>query len=119
MKVLVVDDSTFARGILVRELKVNNIADEDIVEADSGATALQVLEQQSFDLAMLDIVMTGIDGIAVLKAVKAKQPQTKVIMCSSHSSPEALAELAALGSDGFLLKPFTPQQFNEVFAAVI
>ena len=47
MKVLVVDDSTFARGILVRELKVNNIADEDIVEANSGATALQALEQQA------------------------------------------------------------------------
>ncbi len=114
MKILVVDDSTFARGILIRELKANGIAESEISQSDTGAGALESMAAQAFDLALLDIVMTGIDGIAVLKAFKEAQPKAKVIMCSSHSSPEALEELKALGSDAFLLKPFSAQEFKDI-----
>jgi len=49
--------------------------------------------------------MTGMDGIAVLKVVKKKQPDGKVIMCSGSSSPELIKELIAIGIDAFIVKP--------------
>ena len=114
MKILVVDDSSFARGIAMRELRALGVKEEELQQAADGTAALQAIETQRFDLALVDIVMNEIDGVAVLKKLKADSPNTKVIMCSSHSSPESLEELQSCGSDGFLLKPFSSEEFKNL-----
>ena len=74
-------------------------------------SALTEMASQQFDLFFLDIVMSGIDGIAVLKEVKKQQPAAKVIMCSGSSSPDLIKDLIAMGIDGFVVKPFKVEDF--------
>jgi len=114
MQILVLDDSSFARGLIVRELKSMGFDDSNIQQAASGAVALDKIKSQQFDLFILDIIMSGIDGIAVLKEVKTLQPQAKVIMCSSHSSQTGIKELIDMGINDFLVKPVPADEFKKV-----
>ena len=106
VQILIVDDSGFSRAMMVRELTALGIDNSQIKQAGSGDEAMAMLDAQPFDLFILDIVMTGIDGIAVLKTVKQKQPNAKVIMCSGSSSPELVKESIQLGTDAFVVKPY-------------
>lgn len=111
MQILIVDDSGFSRAMMVRELIGLGIDKSQIKQAGSGDEALTMLDEQPFDLFILDIVMTGIDGIAVLKAVKQKQPNARIIMCSGSSSPELVKESILLGTDAFVVKPYKTEDF--------
>lgn len=96
---------------MVRELNGLGIDSGQIHQADSGSAAMVKLEEQQFDLFILDIVMTGINGIAVLKAVKQYQPSAKIIMCSGSSAPELVKESIAIGADAFIVKPYKAEDF--------
>jgi len=96
---------------MVRELNSLGIDNSQIKQAGSGDEALTMLAEQPFDLFILDIVMTGIDGIAVLKAVKQKQPAARIIMCSGSSSPELVKKSILLGTDAFIVKPYKAEDF--------
>lgn len=111
VQILIVDDSGFSRAMMVKELNGLGIDNSQIKQAGSGDEALTMLAEQPFDLFILDIVMTGIDGIAVLKAVKQKQPAAKIIMCSGSSSPELVKESILLGTDAFIVKPYKAVDF--------
>lgn len=110
-QILIVEDSGFSRAMMIRELNGLGIDNSQIQQAASGDEALQKMLLQQFDLFILDIVMAGIDGIAVLKEVKQKQPNAKVVMCSGSSSPELVKESIALGIDGFVVKPYKSEDF--------
>lgn len=111
VQILIVDDSGFSRAMMVKELNGLGFDNSQIKQAGSGDEALTMLAEQPFDLFILDIVMTGIDGIAVLKAVKQKQPTAKIIMCSGSSSPELVKESILLGTDAFVVKPYKAEDF--------
>ena len=85
-----------------------------IQQAGSGAEALAKLAEQPLELIILDIVMTGIDGIAVLKEAKQRQPSAKIVMCSGSSAPELVKESVSLGIDGFIVKPYKAEDFSRV-----
>jgi CheY-like chemotaxis protein len=112
VQILIVDDSGFSRAMMVRELVGLGIDNSQIKQAGNGDEALAMLDEQPFDLFILDIVMTGIDGIAVLKAVKQKQPNARIIMCSGSSSPELVKESIQLGTDAFIVKPYKAEDFT-------
>lgn len=111
-QVLVVDDSGFSRNSIARELDALGIDGEHIHHAPSGADAVQKIQSQTFHLFILDIVMPEIDGITLLKKVKASQPDAKVIMCSGNSSDEIVKEAINLGADGFIVKPIISAAFQ-------
>jgi two-component system chemotaxis response regulator CheY len=113
VQILVLDDSTFMRGLLRKELMALGIKENQINDVSTGADALLKINSQTFDLCLLDIVMPGIDGIAVLKELKKVQPKAKVVMCSSHSSTDTIQELMDMGIDDFLIKPFDVGVFKE------
>ena len=82
-KVLLVDDevdflTTLAERLEARGLKVNT--------AVSGEDAVTKVDNQSFDLIILDLAMPGIDGLETLKRIKAKQPEAEIIMLSGQGS---------------------------------
>ncbi len=118
-QILIVDDSGFSRAMMVRELTGLGIDACQIRQAGSGAEALAMLTDQSFDLFILDIVMTGIDGIAVLKEVKRRQPNAKIVMCSGSSAPELVKESVSLGIDGFIVKPYKAEDFVRVVCGTL
>lgn len=119
MRILVLDDSSFARRMIVSELIALGIAAEDIDQAQTGDEAMELTQKNAYDLFILDIVMDGIDGIDVLKAVKTIQPVAKIIMCSSSSADEVVKEIVGLGIQGFLVKPFKSDDFRKTIAQQI
>lgn len=113
VQILVLDDSNFMRGLLKKELMALGIRESQIQDVSSGADAVQIINSQTFDLCLLDIVMPGIDGVAVLGELKKVQPNAKVVMCSSHSSADTIQELMGIGINDFLIKPFDRAVFRE------
>jgi DNA-binding NtrC family response regulator len=101
-KVLLVDDetdflNTLAERLEARGLKVNT--------ASSGEDAVTKVDNQSFDLIVLDLAMPGIDGLETLKRIKAKQPDAEIIMLSGQGSIKTSIEAMKLGAEDFIEKP--------------
>ncbi|WP_346355379.1 response regulator [Azotosporobacter soli] len=114
-KVLIVDDSSFSRGLIHKTLHELGIANPQIEQAGSGEEAIDKMKKTKFDLFVLDIVMSGIDGVAVLREVKNTQSGAKVIMCSGSNANEVVDELIELGIEAFISKPFKATIFKNAF----
>jgi CheY-like chemotaxis protein len=101
-RVLVVDDNEALRENLAEALTLEGY---DPTVAADGSTALRLLSEAEFDAVLLDLVMPGIDGRAVLGQIRADPRLTgvRVIVTTGHSGPRAKAGVPA---DAFLLKPF-------------
>jgi two-component system chemotaxis response regulator CheY len=113
MRILVVDDFSTMRRIiknLLRDLGFNNTS-----EADDGTTALPMLQNGPFDLLITDWNMPGMQGIDLLRAVRA-DPHLKalpVLMVTAEAKREQIVEAAQAGVNGYVVKPFTAQTLKE------
>jgi CheY-like chemotaxis protein len=116
VRILVLEDSDIMRKVITKHLLSLGLQESEIVEAQNGAEALRKLNTQTFDLLLLDIVMEGIDGIAVLKEAKQIQPKARTVMCSSFSEAGTVIDLVNMGIDDFILKPFSEERFIETLS---
>ena len=102
-KILVVDDEVDFLETLVNRLRKRNMTARGV---SSGEDALRVLDQEPFDVVILDIKMPGgMDGIEVLRAIKKRQPTVEVLLLTGHASVETSIEGMKLGAFDYLLKP--------------
>jgi two-component system chemotaxis response regulator CheY len=113
MKILIVDDFSTMRRIiknLLRDLGFNNTS-----EADDGTTALPMLQGGGFDLLVTDWNMPGMQGIDLLKHVRADQSLNglPVLMVTAEQKREQIVEAAQAGVNGYIVKPFTAQTLKE------
>jgi two-component system chemotaxis response regulator CheY len=113
MSILVVDDFSTMRRIvknLLAELGFNNIS-----EADDGKTALPILEQGGIDFLVTDWNMPGMQGIDLLKAVRANPSLSAlpVLMVTAEAKREQIMEAAQAGVNGYVVKPFTAETLKE------
>jgi two-component system copper resistance phosphate regulon response regulator CusR len=113
MRVLVVDDSerlrrTLARGLAAEGMVVETAAD--------GQEALERLHVAPYDVVILDILMPRLDGIQVLRHVRAARLQTRILVLSARDQLDDRIEALNLGADDYLVKPFA---FAEVKARVL
>mgnify|MGYP001431041171 CR=1 FL=1 len=113
MKILVVDDFSTMRRIiknLLRELGFTNTA-----EADDGESALPMLRGGGFDFLITDWNMPGMQGIDLLRAVRAEASLASlpVLMVTAESKREQIIEAARAGVNGYIVKPFTAQTLRE------
>ena len=113
IKILVVDDFSTMRRIiknLLRDLGFNNTS-----EADDGLTALPMLQAGNFDLLVTDWNMPGMQGIDLLKAVRAdpKLAHLPVLMVTAEQKKEQIIEAAKAGVNGYIVKPFTAATLKE------
>lgn len=113
MKILIVDDFSTMRRIiknLLRDLGFNNTA-----EADDGTTALPMLQNGGFDLLVTDWNMPGMQGIDLLKHVRAEESLVNlpVLMVTAEQKREQIVEAAQAGVNGYIVKPFTAQTLKE------
>ena len=110
-KILVVDDEEI---IL---LSCNRVLTEEGYEIQtrlSGKEALELLAEELFDLAIVDLKMPGMDGIELLRAIKRDYPHISVIMITGYSTIESAVEAMKAGAVDYLPKPFTPDQVTLV-----
>ena len=113
MKILVVDDFSTMRRIiknLLRDLGFNNTA-----EADDGKTALPMLQSGGFDFLITDWNMPGMQGIDLLKAVRADAELSSlpVLLVTAESKKEQIIEAAQAGVNGYIVKPFNAATLKE------
>ncbi|ALP52697.1 histidine kinase [Candidatus Tenderia electrophaga] len=113
MKILIVDDFSTMRRIiknLLRDLGFNNTD-----EADDGNTALPKLQNGDFDFLVTDWNMPGMQGIDLLKAVRAdaKLASLPVLMVTAEAKKEQIVAAAQAGVNGYIVKPFTAATLKE------
>ena len=113
MKLLIVDDEKLIRDVIKEYAKIENF---ETLEADNGEEALDIINKQSIDLIILDIMMPKMDGFTFLKEVKKDIP---VIILSARS--EEYDKLAGfdLNADDYLTKPFSPKELMARVKAVL
>lgn len=110
--ILIVDDEPMLRRTMGDRMKFWGCSTD---EASSGEEALEKLGKKSYDLVLLDLKMTGIDGIEVLKTMRKRDDTTDVVVLTAHGSVEAAVEAIQAGATDFLLKP---ADFELVFNTV-
>jgi len=103
-RLLIMDDEPDMLRLLSRS--VGKALDCHITTAASGEDALARFEPDAFDLALLDIRMAGLDGMAVLEEIQARAPGFTVIMMTAYGAIEVAVEAIRKGAYDFVTKPF-------------
>ncbi len=102
IKLLLVDDEVEFMQTLVRRMKKRNV---DVVGVNSGEEALAYLSENAIDVVVLDVKMSGMDGIETLGEIKKAKPITEVIMLTGHANLEVAVEGMEIGAFDYLMKP--------------
>jgi DNA-binding NtrC family response regulator len=102
-RILIADDDE--QVLLTLSEAVSSLGHE-VETAPDGKVALEMFFRSEYDLVMTDLSMPEVDGIAVLKRVKAARPETAVIVVTGHSTMDLLAAAITPGVDAYVTKPF-------------
>jgi len=102
LKVLVVDDEADFLETIVMRLRRRKI---DALGVDGGKKALEIVENERFDVVVLDVLMPGMDGIETLKLLKKKKPFIEVIILTGHGSVESGLQGMQFGAFDYIMKP--------------
>jgi two-component system chemotaxis response regulator CheY len=92
-----------------------------VAQAADGQQALTLARQSSFDLVLSDVHMPNMDGIALIRALRAEPAyrHTPILMLTTESSPESKREGKEAGATGWIIKPFDPQQLIATMQRVL
>lgn len=104
-EILVVDDEEIVRLSFARSLKSDYC---NVEMACNGQDALRVMGDRAFDVVLLDLMMPGMGGMAVLKAIKNQWPESEVIIITGYPAVETAKEAVSLGAYDYLAKPAGP-----------
>jgi len=108
-RILVVDDEKLIRWSVGERLQRGGY---EVLTAESGEEALEVLAAQSPDLVLLDVRLPGIDGLVTLQRALGLSPELAVLMMSAHSTVDIAVEAMKHGAIDFLVKPFPFQALD-------
>ena len=109
-KILICDDEEGVRESL--KLILGN--HYELIVVDGGEQALHTLAHtKDIGVALLDIKMPKVHGLDVLKEIKSKHPQVKIVMVTGYRSVETAAEATRLGASGYIIKPFKSEDILE------
>ena len=116
-KVLAVDDSRSLRQMVSFTLRN---AGFDVIEAEDGQEALDIAKQQAFNLVLTDQNMPGMDGITLVKSLRALPAYrtSPILMLTTESSDEMKQKGRAAGATGWIVKPFNPERLVEIVKKV-
>ena len=115
-KVLVVDDEDIVCRSCLRVLAAEG---HDVSTALTGEEALRKIENDSFDVALLDLKIRGSGGLKVLRAIRKTSPQTEVVVITGYPSVENAKESIRLGAFDYVTKPLLPQTLRTVVSQVL
>ena len=110
-RILSVDDEPMNNKIVAKIMKDEPMY--EVVTAVSGLQALELLEEQDFDLILLDMMMPDMDGLETLKCIRQKS-QIPVVMMTADKTLDTSVEFAKFGCDDYLTKPLQPLLLKEV-----
>ncbi|HRW26786.1 MAG: hybrid sensor histidine kinase/response regulator [Bacteroidales bacterium] len=120
LNLLVVDDEPGIRSGTERVMRNFSVSypflDDDftyeILTAESGEQALEIIDGTPVDIILLDNKLPGIDGIEVLEYIREKKYDAAVMMITSYASLDLAVKATTMGAHSFMPKPFTPQELR-------
>ena len=101
-RVLVVDDEPGLREFVGDSLRLDG---HDVVEAEDGRVAIKKLDERGFDLVVTDLRMPHVDGLTLIKKLKAEQPEVEVIVMTAFGAVDTAVAAMKLGAFDYLQKP--------------
>jgi DNA-binding NtrC family response regulator len=107
ISILAVDDERNLLELLITVLGKRGFK---VQTALNGIDALKLLNQESFQLALLDLKMGPVNGVQLLKEIKDRRPVIKVIMMTAYPTDETRAQASANGASAYLTKPVDIQK---------
>ncbi len=105
-KILVVDDEPTVREVVAGYLRRDG---HEVAEAGDGHTALELLEARPPDLVVLDMMLPGVDGLAILRRVRSASSIPVIMLTARAEEADRVAGLE-LGADDYVVKPFSPRE---------
>lgn len=115
ISILAVDDEQNLLELLMTVLGKRGFK---VKTALNGIEALKLLDQESFELALLDLKMSPVNGVQLLKEIKDRRPLTKVIMMTAYPTNETRAEASVNGASAYLTKPVDIQKLVDTINAL-
>jgi CheY-like chemotaxis protein len=116
MKILIVDDDPVTRKNLTELLKGFGY---DASAVKSGALAIDAIEEDGYDIALVDLKMPKMNGIEVLKALKELKPNLYVVIITAYATIETAIEAMKLGAFDYLRKPFKSKDLKTIISNII
>jgi len=119
MKILVVDDSTMLRDMLVYTL--NESGYSDVVEAKDGLEGLQKAKENKFDLIFSDINMPELDGLSMIEKIRQLPgyEKTPILILTTERGEDMKQKGKKAGATGWVVKPFVPERLLKVVDMVL
>ncbi len=112
MKILIVEDEEMLNNIIAKRLKVESMIVDQCYDGESG---LDYISTSSYDVIIMDIMMPKMDGLAVVKQMRAEGNKTPVLFLTAKDALEDKVSGLNLGADDYLVKPF---EFDELIARI-
>ncbi len=115
MKILIADDDPTLRSELGELLRADG---HGVTVAADGGEALEALERESFEVALLDLVMPRATGLEVLHRLRVVRPETSVVMITGHGSVDVAVEAMKGGAVDFVVKPFEIESLQRILRSI-
>ena len=119
MRILIVDDSKAMRMIVIRTLRQAGFADHDFAEAVDGVTALAAIAAEQPDLVLCDWNMPEMNGIELLRTLRASGNAVRFGFVTSESTPAMRNTADENGAMFLIAKPFTAETFSTALTGVL
>jgi len=119
VKILVVDDSRAMRMIVVRTLHLAGYDEHEIVQAENGRHAIEVINEAPPDLVLCDWNMPEMSGLDLLNALRGAGWQVPFGFVTSEAAPQMRQQAIEAGAMCLIAKPFTPEDFQEALDPVL
>lgn len=111
IKILIVDDELEICKLVEEIFKRKGYA---VIVATNGHDALTIFEKENPQIVLVDIVMPNMNGIEVLKKIKKRNKETKVLMLTFIDDPLKKQEAHSLGANGYITKPFSTENLEDI-----
>ena len=117
-RLLIADDHALVReGMRAMLASEQNL--EVVGEAENGREALELCRELHPDLILMDVRMPEMDGLAATREIKGEYPETRILILTTHESPEYLMDAIRAGAAGYVLKDSTKQRLLDAVRRVI
>lgn len=119
--ILIVDDSATIRAVIKRTIGMAGVPTKQLFEAANGKLALEVLKNNPIDIVFADLNMPEMGGVELTAQIRASAAWNKmpIVIVSSESMEKRIEALQAQGINGYIHKPFAPEQIRNVIEQVL
>ncbi|MCH9022785.1 MAG: response regulator [Planctomycetes bacterium] len=119
--ILIVDDSAVTRAVLKKTISMTDLPVNDIFQAADGHEALEQLHQNHIDLVLTDLNMPNMNGMELIENIRADEniQNVPITIITTESSTNRINQLREKGINGYIHKPFTPEQVRDEILNVL